>query len=241
MRYTFRNVSPRLCNFEVCMEDGNKTTGINQLYLQSLYTPRPSGIEDNPPHHLCQHKTFYPANVFSNTDQGNHYGGLTSDTDYPLAEGVGVIVNRHGGRGGCGGRGTCMEVAEVAEDKKEVTLIVLHYCVILQLHYEYLITIEYGCCDSVVVMTTYFKMSNCVAMLAAPPLSWICPPPHLRRGAPKPAPPQRASTSLQTHLRACQRRDPPPPILRHPLILEPTDRQRDHPLPVRSQAGRPPQ
>ena len=58
-----------------------------------------------------------------------------------------------------------MEVAEVAEDKKEVTLIVLHYCVILQLHYEYLITIECGCCDSVVVMTTYFKMSNCVAML----------------------------------------------------------------------------
>ena len=33
-------------------------------------------------------------------------------------------------------------------------------------------------------MTTYFKKSNCVAMLATPPLSWICPPPLLRRWGP---------------------------------------------------------
>ena len=56
-----------------------------------------------------------------------------------------------------------MEVAEVAEEKKEVTSIILYYCVILQLHYEHSITIEYECCYSIVV-TTYFKMSNCVPM-----------------------------------------------------------------------------
>eukprot|EP00978_Attheya_sp_CCMP212_P032889 scaffold130260_cov50-Attheya_sp.AAC.1 len=80
MRYKFGMVSPKLCSLEACMGDVNNSTEIDRLYLRSMSTPRPSTIEDFPPDNVCQHKTFYPANVFSSTDQGNHFGTLTSDT-----------------------------------------------------------------------------------------------------------------------------------------------------------------